>query len=87
LLSLPGILAQENASLDVIYQDPFSPKKNPELWTTDWFEKLKKLSRPGTVLCTYSASSAVRKALGAAGWTVQSFAGFARKKQSTKAFL
>lgn len=68
-----------------IYQDAFSPRKNPTLWTTQWFELLGKLSHPGARLSTYSASISIRKALHAAGWGVYPGEAFARKKSSTRA--
>lgn len=45
---------------DIIYQDAFSPSKNAELWSTEYFALLyKKLSFNG-VITTYSQSGAVR---------------------------
>ncbi len=68
-----------------IYQDAFSPRKNPTLWTTEWFALLGQLSHPGARLATYSASISIRKALHAAGWGVYPGEAFARKKASTRA--
>ena len=68
-----------------VYQDAFSPRKNPTLWTTQWFELLGSLSLAGARLSTYSASISIRKALHAAGWGVYSGEAFARKKSSTRA--
>jgi tRNA U34 5-methylaminomethyl-2-thiouridine-forming methyltransferase MnmC len=70
-----------------IFQDPFSPKKNPTLWSVEWFECLKGLSHPDVVLSTYSASSSVRKALMEAGWVVEERVGFGGKRASSRAFL
>ncbi len=68
-----------------IYQDAFSPRKNPTLWTTQWFAVLGSVSLPGARLSTYSASISIRKALHAAGWGVYPGPAFARKKSSTRA--
>lgn len=51
-----------------IWHDPFSPKNNPDLWTKEWFEKLKAVSSPATVLMTYSASRTAKDSLDASGW-------------------
>lgn len=68
-----------------VYQDAFSPRKNPTLWTTQWFALLGGLAHPGARLSTYSASISIRKALHAAGWGVFPGEAFARKKSSTRA--
>jgi tRNA U34 5-methylaminomethyl-2-thiouridine-forming methyltransferase MnmC len=52
-----------------IWQDAFSPKKNPELWSIAWFEKLKAASHPTVQLVTYSVARLVRDHLEAALWT------------------
>lgn len=69
-----------------IYQDAFSPKRCPELWTQEWFEDLIKLSSKDVILSTYSASSRVKKALFCAGWSVEERIGFASKRSATRAF-
>jgi tRNA U34 5-methylaminomethyl-2-thiouridine-forming methyltransferase MnmC len=71
---------------DAIYQDAFSPKRCPSLWTVEWFEDLLKLSSEKVVLSTYSASSRVKKALFAAGWSIEEREGFASKRSATRAF-
>jgi tRNA U34 5-methylaminomethyl-2-thiouridine-forming methyltransferase MnmC len=70
-----------------IYQDAFSPKRNPTLWTKEWFTDLKELSSEEVILSTYSASSRVKKALFSAGWIVEEREGFAFKRSSTRGFL
>jgi tRNA U34 5-methylaminomethyl-2-thiouridine-forming methyltransferase MnmC len=52
-----------------IWQDAFSPKKNPELWSVEWFEKLRAVSDPSVRLVTYSVARLVRDHLEAASWT------------------
>lgn len=52
-----------------IWQDAFSPKKNPELWSVEWFEKLRAVSDPAVQLVTYSVARMVRDHLEAASWT------------------
>jgi tRNA U34 5-methylaminomethyl-2-thiouridine-forming methyltransferase MnmC len=51
-----------------IWQDAFSPKKNPELWSIAWFEKLRAASHPTVQLVTYSVARLVRDHLEAASW-------------------
>lgn len=73
------------ATFQAIYQDAFSPKKNPTLWTVEWFRLLGELSTPATLLSTYSASISIRKALTEAGWGVSMGAPFGPKRTSTRA--
>ena len=70
-----------------IYQDPFSPRKNPELWTDDWFDQLMGKSHPRVHLSTFSSSPCVRESLKKTGWHVIPRAGFKYKKASTVAVL
>ncbi len=70
---------------DYIFQDAFSPKKNPTLWEKEWFELLGSVSK-GTTLITYSASHNVRKALAESGWKIENIKGYGQKRSATKAF-
>lgn len=70
-----------------IFQDAFSPKKNPTLWTTEWFDTLRELSDPDVFMSTYSASVSVRKSMVKAGWKILSKKGFGQKRTMTTARL
>lgn len=48
---------------DVVYQDAFSPKKNEELWTYEYFEDIKNCMKTDGILTTYSKATAVKMAL------------------------
>ncbi|MFT6632508.1 MAG: chorismate dehydratase [Bacteriovoracaceae bacterium] len=74
-------------SYHAVYQDAFSPKRNAVLWTTEWFQKLKKLSHEDCIMSTYSASSSIRKSMIAAGWTIYNGEEFGKKRSSTRAKL
>lgn len=53
-----------------IWQDPFSPARNPDLWTEAWFKALAaRAASDGCTLVTYSVARAVREALAKAGWS------------------
>jgi len=84
---LPAFLEDSSFSWNAIYQDAFSPKKNPSLWTKEWFELLKKFSTHDVKLSTYSASSSIRKSLLEAGWTLSKGEKFGPKRTSTRASL
>jgi len=71
---------------DIIFLDPFSPKKNPELWTEAFFKELRKLIKEDGILTTYSCAGIVRRNLKAAGFTVKDGPCVGRRSPSTIAF-
>ena len=56
-------VVNQNDKFDLIFHDPFSPKKMPELWTVDLFERYKNRLKNGGIILTYSSAPAVRGAL------------------------
>lgn len=59
-----------DASADVVFWDPFSPKANPQLWTMGAFRALRRVCRAGATVHTYSGATATRSALLLAGFAV-----------------
>ncbi len=57
------IVPQIRESFDIIYQDAFSPRHNPLLWTREYFAQIRDRIRDDGVLTTYSIASAVRMGL------------------------
>ena len=53
---------------DFFWQDPFSPEKNPEMWSEKWFRLLSSYASPGAVLMSYSVARATRDSLATAGF-------------------
>lgn len=85
--TLPDYLRSYPLAWNAIYQDAFSPKKNPILWTHEWFSLLKEHSAQDVILSTYSASSSIRKSLYEAGWILNKGEKFGPKRSSTRATL
>ena len=56
--------------VDIVYQDAFSPKKNPALWTLEYFRDIHKILSDEGVLTTYSVAAPVRLGLWKAGFRV-----------------
>jgi tRNA U34 5-methylaminomethyl-2-thiouridine-forming methyltransferase MnmC len=50
-------------SVDVVFFDPFSPKKMPELWTKEIFEEVYRSMKKSARLTTYSCARRVREAM------------------------
>jgi queuine tRNA-ribosyltransferase len=78
----------ESATIpDLIFYDPFSYKTDPALWTSAIFLRIFKRCLPKSAeLYTYSASTAVRVALLAAGFFVAEGVGTGPKLDTTIAF-
>lgn len=55
---------------DAAFHDPFSPRKNPDMWTAGFFTAVFGLLKPGGVLATYSCARQVRANLGQVGFRV-----------------
>jgi len=81
-----------DASIDrphLIFFDPYSPKANQEVWTTNSFQKLRSICRSeaegGTVLYTYSQATPIRTALLASDFFVGQGSGTGLKPETTQA--
>ena len=71
---------------DVVFLDPFSPKKCPELWTEEFFYDICKIMRKKAVLATYSCARIVRDNLKNAGFMVEDGPCVGRKSPATLAY-
>jgi tRNA U34 5-methylaminomethyl-2-thiouridine-forming methyltransferase MnmC len=72
-------------AIDIIFFDAFSPKANPELWTSDVFRALYDHAHPGCVMSTYCAAVSARAAMCHAGWHVARGPGFKTRREMTVA--
>ena len=70
----------------LIYFDAFAPTVQPQLWTSNVFEKLFALLSPGGLLVTYCSKGDVRRAMQAAGFTVEKLAGPPGKREMVRAW-
>lgn len=70
---------------DVIYYDAFAPRAQPELWTEEVFKKLFRMLLPGGILVTYCSKGDVRRALMAAGFSVEKIPGPRGKREMVRA--
>ena len=71
----------------LVYFDAFSPKVQPELWTSDIFRKLFKVMLPYAILITYSAKGEVKRTLKRCGFTINSLPGPIGKREITRAII
>lgn len=78
---LPQLLLQA----DALYLDGFAPARNAELWSERVFKPLARLAAPGATAATWSVARPVREGLQRAGFEVERAAGFAAKREMTRA--
>jgi len=70
---------------NLIFFDAFGPDVQPELWTEEIFIKLFKCLKTGGILVTYSCKGTVKRALKAAGFTIEKLPGPAGKREVLRA--
>lgn len=78
-------LVEAGFQADVIYLDPFSPPRCPQLWTVEFLQQVARCLHPQGILATYSCAAAVRAALQLAGLHIGSLAAPGRRWPSTLA--
>lgn len=67
------IIRKLDCGFDIVFQDAFSPKKNPTLWTYEYFCDLKKILHSDGVITTYSTATPVRLGMHEAGFNVYKY--------------
>lgn len=78
-------LVEQGFQADVIFLDPFSPPRCPQLWTVEFLGLVAQCLQPQGILVTYSGAAAVRAALKLAGLHIGSLAAPGRRWPSTLA--
>ena len=73
-------LTDWKAAADAWFLDGFAPAKNPDLWSPALLAEVAAHGAAGSTLATYSAAGHVRRALEAAGYTVERKPGFRGKR-------
>ena len=69
--SIPAI----KEKIDIVYQDAFSPPRNPLLWTKEYFSDVRSICAEDVVLTTYSTAAAVRLGLHENGFNLYTYCG------------
>lgn len=67
------IIREVDGGFDIVFQDAFSPKKNPLLWTYEYFCELKKILTNRGIITTYSTATPVRLGMYEAGFEVYKY--------------
>lgn len=74
-----------NQLYHLIYYDAFAPNAQPELWTKEVFDKMYSWLVPGGILVTYCCKGDVRRAMTAAGFSVEKIPGPPGKREMLRA--
>ncbi|HTO19749.1 MAG TPA: bifunctional tRNA (5-methylaminomethyl-2-thiouridine)(34)-methyltransferase MnmD/FAD-dependent 5-carboxymethylaminomethyl-2-thiouridine(34) oxidoreductase MnmC [Pseudomonas sp.] len=74
-------LPQLDAQVDAWFLDGFAPAKNPQMWTSELFTQLARLSAPGASLATFTCAGTVRRGLIEAGFRMEKVKGFGHKRE------
>lgn len=69
----------------LVYFDAFSPKVQPELWTSDVFRRIHSCMHPNGVLVTYSSKSDVQRTMKECGFDVEKIPGPPGKREMIRA--
>jgi tRNA U34 5-methylaminomethyl-2-thiouridine-forming methyltransferase MnmC len=70
---------------NIIFYDAFAPNVQPELWTADAFKYLFNILTEGGILVTYCSKADVRRAMQAAGFSVEKIPGPHGKREMVRA--
>jgi tRNA U34 5-methylaminomethyl-2-thiouridine-forming methyltransferase MnmC len=70
---------------DLIYFDAFGYRVQPELWSTEVFDRMFKALKPDSVLVTYAARGVVKRSMIEVGFTVEKLAGPPGKREMFRA--
>jgi chorismate dehydratase len=77
----------KDEKFNTIFHDPFSPSKNPELWSVDFFYRLKDIMLKDAILTTYSSADHIRRAMIEAGIYVGIGPSVGKKREGTIAAI
>lgn len=75
----------ESARYDLVYMDAFAPAAQAEFWEDVFIARLCNSLKPGGILVTYCAKGSFKRALKAAGMTVEGIPGPPGKREMTRA--
>lgn len=73
------------AQFDLIYFDAFGYRVQPELWSTEIFQKMYNALKPNGVLVTYAARGVVKRSMIEVGFTVEKLPGPPGKREMFRA--
>ncbi len=76
---------EPKGDFNLVYYDAFAPSKQPEMWSSEQFEKVARHMDPGGILVTYAAAGEVRRNMEAAGLRTEKIPGPPGKREMLRA--
>ena len=70
---------------EAVFQDPFSPAMNPELWSLDYFRLIYSLMDKSGIMTTYSSALHIRRGMIEAGFFIGRGPSVGKKREGTTA--
>ncbi|WP_342807384.1 bifunctional tRNA (5-methylaminomethyl-2-thiouridine)(34)-methyltransferase MnmD/FAD-dependent 5-carboxymethylaminomethyl-2-thiouridine(34) oxidoreductase MnmC [Alteromonas sp. M12] len=71
---------QPQGLVDAWFLDGFAPSKNPQMWNSDLYQQMARLSKQGASFATFTAAGIVKRGLAEQGFEVKKVKGFGRKR-------
>ncbi len=78
-----GIQKLPNDRFNAVFHDPYSPAKNPELWTVNFFREVRRVAKDSAIMTTYSSAAHIRQAMLEAGLKIGRGPSVGKKKEGT----
>jgi tRNA U34 5-methylaminomethyl-2-thiouridine-forming methyltransferase MnmC len=78
-------LSFSGMDFDAVFHDPFSPSKNPELWSVEFFKAIRRGINEHGILTTYSSAFQARGAMIEAGFRIAGGPSVGGKREGTLA--
>ncbi|HPB57747.1 MAG TPA: tRNA (5-methylaminomethyl-2-thiouridine)(34)-methyltransferase MnmD [Bacteroidales bacterium] len=75
----------EKERFDLVYFDPFSPDKQPEMWSLPVVSEVYQAMKPNGVLVTYSTKGTVKRVFKEAGFKIEKIPGPPGKREILRA--
>ena len=76
---------EDQNDFDLIYFDAFGYRVQPELWSTEIFQKMYNSLKPNGILVTYAARGVVKRSMISVGFEVEKLAGPPGKREMFRA--
>lgn len=74
-------LPEFDVQVDAWFLDGFTPRKNPDMWQSELYLQMARLSNEATTFATFTAAGDVRRGLAQYGFEVEKAPGYAQKRE------
>ena len=74
-------LSRVTCQFDAWFLDGFAPSKNPDMWKSELFQDMARLSNSSTTFATFTSAGDVRRGLKNAGFEVNKRTGYGKKRE------